>query len=275
VSLEQFQDVFISDGLSKREADAVWRAQCHDRPVLLYFAWEFQSNPVWHMAFRAATIRQLIYRRLIEREGLPVGKMPLVVVIVVYTGKARWTAASDVGNLIEEHEGLEAMHPRGSTYLLLDLHRLSSEVLATDHPASILFEMETCRKPENLASGLRRLVGMLNEDHPLRNLFKRWVRLVLMPRWLPGAEMPDMDGLEEFLTMMEQEMPEWTRQNMAKGETKGETRGTINVLTTQIQAKFGTPPDAVRERVESASTEQALEWARRILFAKTLDEVFS
>ena len=75
--------------------------------------------------------------------------------------------------------------------------------------------------------------------------------------------------------MMERQMPEWTRQNMAKGEAKGEVKGRVSVLEALIQEKFGTLPDAIRERIASASTEQALEWARRILMAKTLDEVFS
>lgn len=142
-----------------------------------------------------------------------------------------------------------------------------AEALNADHPASVLFEMETSRRPEDLAKGLRRLVGMLSKDHPLRKLFQRWVRLVLLPRWLPGTEVADVEGIEEFTAMMEQEMPEWTRQNMAKGAA--------NLLETLIREKFGALPDAIRERIESATAEQAHEWGRRILFANSLDEVFT
>jgi hypothetical protein len=75
--------------------------------------------------------------------------------------------------------------------------------------------------------------------------------------------------------MMERQMPEWTRQNMAKGEAKGEAKARVSILEIQIQEKFGTVPDAIHQRLASASSEQAVEWARRILMAKTLDEVFS
>jgi len=108
---------------------------------------------------------------------------------------------------------------------------------------------------------------MLNEGHPLRKIFKRWLQLVLIPRWFPEVDIPEVDSLEEYQEMMEQEMPEWTRQTLAKGEAA--------VLKRQIQRKFGTLPDAIRSRLEAANAEQLLDWADRLIMAETLDEVFS
>jgi len=270
-SLKQFEDIFISEGLAKREADAVWHAQCQDRPVLLYFVFEFQTTSPWHMAARTTTIRALLYQRLIEMGALPAGKLPFILPIVVYTGKPEWTAVLDIGDLVEDHPGLEEFRLRGS-YLLLDLHRLSAEVVAAgDHPAAVLFELERSKTPENILRGVGRLVSMLSKEHPLRKVFKSWLQLVLMPRWFPGVDIPEVDDLEEYQEMMEQEMPEWTRQTLAKGELKGEA----TMLKRQIQRKFGALPDAIRARLEAANAEQLLDWADRLIIAETLDEMFS
>jgi hypothetical protein len=45
-SLRQLPDIFISEKLARREVDMVWQAQCQDRPVLLYLAFEFQARPL-------------------------------------------------------------------------------------------------------------------------------------------------------------------------------------------------------------------------------------
>ena len=270
-SLKQYRDIFISDGLAKRESDAVWLAQLQDRPALLYFVVEFQSKPLWHMAVRMATVRGLLHERIISQDGLTSGKLPMIIPMVVYNGKRPWNEALDYGDLVERHPDLDELHPRGA-YLVLDLHRLSSEILAqNENPAAVLFELETSQKPEELVKGVERLLGMLNKGHPLRKIFNRWVRLVLMNRWLPEVDVPRTDGLEEFHTMMELELSDWTIENMAKGKSEGAS----SVLALQIQEKFGLLPEAVRQRLEAASMEQTLEWSRRILNAKTLDEVFA
>jgi hypothetical protein len=270
-SLKQYKDIFISDGLSKREADAVWFAQCSDRPVLLYFVFEFQSKSRWDMALQAVTIRGLLYQRLIKRGALPAGKLPLVIVIVVHTGKGLWTAALDMGDLVEEHPGLEELQLRGS-YLLLDLHRLSSEVVAaSDNPAAALFELEKSETPEDILRGVGRLVHMLNKDHPLRKVFKNWLQLVLMPRWFPGIDIPEVDNLEEYQEMMEEEMPEWTRRTLAEGKKEAG----VTMLERLVQRKFGSIPGAIRARIEAANPEQLFDWAERLIMAETLDEVFT
>jgi hypothetical protein len=275
-SLTQFKDIFISDGLAKREADAVWHAQCNDRPVLLYFVFEFQSKSLWHMAVRAMTTRGLLYQRLIEKGALPAGKLPFILVIVVYTGKGLWKAPLDMSDLVEDPPGgLEELRLRGS-YLLLDLHRLSAATVAAgDHPAAVLFELEKSKTPADIRKGVERLVGMLSEEHPLRKIFKTWLQLVLMPRWFPGVDIPEVDNLEEYQEMMEQEMPDWTRETLAKGERKGKREAGTTMLERQIQRKFGSLPGAIRTRIEAANPDQLFDWAEQLIMAETLDEVFS
>jgi hypothetical protein len=47
------------------------------------------------------------------------------------------------------------------------------------------------------------------------------------------------------------------------------------MLLGQIEEKFGTIPSAPKQRIEAAETETVQLWARRLVKADTLDEIFS
>jgi flagellar biosynthesis/type III secretory pathway protein FliH len=59
-----------------------------------------------------------------------------------------------------------------------------------------------------------------------------------------------------------------------EGREEGREEGRADLLLNQLKCKFGDVPDAVRERLKSASSEEISLWAERILFANALDEVF-
>jgi hypothetical protein len=223
------------------------------------------------MAARMMEIEGLLYHRLIDKKILLPGKLPLIIPMVVYNGFELWTSELSTSQLIEVHPGLEAIHPRVS-YLLLDLHRLPPEKLAgAEHPVAVLFELEQSDSPEAVVRGIERLTAMLPEEDPLRKVFLNWLRYVLVPLRMPGAEIPEIERLEEFKTMLDEKNPTWTAKWLSKGEAKGEAR----VLKRQIQRKFGALSDEIRARIEAAGSEQLLDWADQLIMAQSLDEVFS
>lgn len=74
----------------------------------------------------------------------------------------------------------------------------------------------------------------------------------------------------------------WSNELLRKGELKGEQRGLqkgrqeglAELLLLQLTSRFGPQADALSERVRTASTAQLEQWAKSILDARTLDEVF-
>ena len=61
----------------------------------------------------------------------------------------------------------------------------------------------------------------------------------------------------------------------AKGEARGEATGRIKLLLRMLQARFGTLPAEVTERIRSASTDDLDRWGVRLMDASALDEVFA
>jgi len=66
---------------------------------------------------------------------------------------------------------------------------------------------------------------------------------------------------------------EITEKAVAKAE--GIAIGQANLLHRQLRAKFGELPPFVDERLQNAEPAQLEHWAERVLFAQTLEQVFS
>ena len=112
--LERVPSTFIGRRLSKREGDIIWKAPFRGASLYLYFPFEFQSTVQRFMAVRAMQYQSLVYEELIRRKELTDGgKIPPVLVIVLYNGAQRWTAARDVADLVELPAGMEEYRLKG------------------------------------------------------------------------------------------------------------------------------------------------------------------
>jgi len=60
-----------------------------------------------------------------------------------------------------------------------------------------------------------------------------------------------------------------------RGERKGERRGQARLLLDLLAERFGALPEPIRTRIEAAAPPQLQSWARRVLSAQILDEVFA
>jgi hypothetical protein len=100
----------------------------------------------------------------------------------------------------------------------------------------------------------------------LRRAFVGWLRQVLLPRRIPGAEIPEIENLQEVRTMLAERVQEWTR--------KWEQEGVAKVVMRQLERKFGPLDAAVRTHISQADSERLLEWSERVLTAERLEDVF-
>jgi len=61
----------------------------------------------------------------------------------------------------------------------------------------------------------------------------------------------------------------------ARGRTMGLVEGQVTILNRQLRAKFGELSPVVEARLQTAEPAQLEHWADRVLFAETLEQVFS
>ncbi len=283
-TLERVDGSYVSDDLREREDDIVWRVRWGDGWVYVYLLLEFQATVDRYMAVRILTYLGLLYQDLIRAgETTPDGLLPPVLPLVLYNGEPRWTAPTEIADLIHPVPGgLEVYKPQ-LRYLLLDEGRLAdAELPETRDLAAAVFRFEASRAWEDVQAVLRRLLAWLHapEQRDLRRSFAVWLGRVVLPGLTGENREPAVNDLYEVDTMLAERIERWKReyqeQGYHEGMQQGMQQGEAALLLRQMERKFG--PEAsemYRRRVEQADAETLLAWSERLLAAETPEQIFT
>jgi hypothetical protein len=274
-TLEKPSGSYVSDDLRPRADDVVWRVRWRDRWLYLYLLLEFQSAVDPFMAVRLLVYVGLLHQDLIRAKQLTAeGQLPPVLPVVLYNGQPRWTAQTEVADLIvPPPAGLERYQPR-LRYLLLEENRYRDADLAPwSNLAAALFRLENSRGPDQLQQVVERLIEWLQapEQQSLRRAFAGWLRDVLLPARLPGVRIDAVLDLSEVRNMLAERVLEWTREWQQEGRKEGESL----LLQRQLALKFGPLDAATQARLAAADSDLLLVWGERVLTAGSLAEVFA
>jgi hypothetical protein len=277
-TLEKQSGSYVSDDLRPRADDVVWRVRWRDRWLYVYLLLEFQSAVDPFMAVRLLVYVGLLYQDLIRAKQLtPEGRLPPVLPVVLYNGRPRWTAATEVAELlVPPPAGLAGYQPR-LRYLLLEENRFTEADLAPmRNLVAALFQLEHSRGPEELQQVVERLVEWLQapEQASLRRAFAVWLRDVLLPVRLPGVRIDAVLELSEVRDMLAERVMEWTREWKQQGLDEGLKEGESLMLQRLLTLKFGPLDAATQARLAAADSEALLVWGERVLTAGSVAEVF-
>jgi hypothetical protein len=161
-SLEKVSGSYVADDLRDREDDIIWRVRFRDRWLYLYLLLEFQSRIDSYMAVRILSYLGLLYQDLIRQQSAD-KKLPPILPIVLYNGKPRWHAATDIHELITSPPGRLADYTPRLKYLLLDEGALDeSGPLALKNLAAALFRLEKSASPAGMEQAIGALIEWLN-----------------------------------------------------------------------------------------------------------------
>jgi hypothetical protein len=184
-----------------------------------YLLLEFQSRVDRYMALRMMVYVGLLYQDLIKRgEVLADGRLPPVLPIVLYNGSQRWTASSDVFDLIPPVPGLvEQFKPR-LKYLLIDENAYTDGELASlNNLVAAVFRIEHPASPAAIGVLLALLDEWLVDRPDLRRMFALWIRATLMRKAEYRIVLPRMDDLQELNVMLAERLEEWAHAYKAEG----------------------------------------------------------
>lgn len=230
------------------------------------------------MALRALTYLALLWEDLVRADQLtPDGRLPPVLPLVLYNGRAKWRAPMAIETLLSETpEEIEPYRPRFRMMVIDErgLPRIDPEALRD--PVSCLFGLESCESLTEATAILSRLAACLDADEhaELRRAFTGWLTHAYLPTRLPDVPMPAIGALEEVPKMLQSREVPWSERWVRRGVREGMARGRRETLTRQLEHKFGKLDATTRQRIERANRERLLDWSVRLLDASTLDEVF-
>ena len=245
---------YVSEDLSQRHGDLVWKIHFRGRWLYLVLLLEFQTTVERAMAVRMLAYTALLYQRLIADGALSEDDaLPPVLPVVIYNGRRPWTAAVDVSELVGSSDPVLARYQPSQRYFLLDEGRAAGTGLPRDNLVSALIALETNRDRTRLPGLLGTLIGLLRErrDDELAQAFRAWVAQVLLPRRFRGTAPESLPRLEEVQTMLEETVREWTADWVAEGLEQGRAEERA-LLCRQAARKFDA---ATAQRLSAALAE--------------------
>ncbi len=273
-TLEKVSGSYISDDLRAREDDIIWRVKYRQSWIYVYLLLEFQSTVDRYMAVRLMTYIGLLYQDLVKsKQTLPDKRLPPVFPVVLYNGEQRWTAATELKDLIVTLPGGLEHYLPALKYLILDEGAYDLQTLTPlKNLVAAIFRLENSRSYEDIIEVISNLIEWLStpEQTRLRRSFSIWINRVLQPPGQSAQPISNLNDLVEIKTMIAQRIPQWIQE----GEQRGEARGEANTLLKQLDLKFGALPDRVEQRVNAADKKQLDVWVERILTEDTLEKIF-
>ena len=119
---------------------------------------------------------------------------------------------------------------------------------------------------------LIRLLYQRNWDRP------RILELLVIIDWLLHLPAPLAQRLRDDIERLEEEthmryVTSFEREAEKRGQKQGQKQGEATILLRQMERKFGTVPEKLRERIQQTDAETLLEWSERILTAETPEDV--
>jgi hypothetical protein len=257
---------FVSGSFRERHSDLVWRLDRSAESRSLYLLLEFQSTPDPLMPLRLLTYVSLLLEDLI-RQGRykPGDELPVVFVVVLYTGTAPWRAPLDVADLFGAPPPGLRCHIPSLRYVLLDAKRLDLDRAGlTENLAAAVLRIDTCDSPDDFPWLLYQVLKLATRqsDTGLRSSITAWLRRKLRKVPFRGIMLPE----PEETTMLEETAARWAKGLMIKGMRR--------VLLSQLRQRFGRVPAGMRRAVEAIQSERELQrLAGRVLEVKSLADL--
>lgn len=123
-----------------------------------------------------------------------------------------------------------------------------------------------------LLAGLRKLSGKVRMEVRKIGMIIDISDNVIVQEWRQDAI---AEGLAEGLAKgLEKGLTEGRAKGLTEGRAKGLAEGQRKLVIEQLQQKFGRLPAWARERLDAGKPVQMERWGKKLLTAKTLEQVF-
>ena len=262
-TLERWPGSHVSDDLRQRHQDRVWRVRFRDRWLYVLVLLEFQSTVDRTMAVRILAYTALLYQDLLRTSSDP---LPLVLPIVLYHGKERWTAAKDVAGLSAPPGEHLAPYQPSQRYFLVDVGGYTGVLPESRNLVAALIRLEHSLGPHELAAVFDKLAEWLSgpEHEGLRRAFGEWIRQVHRPARRSATEERWSEG-ETMRRILSETVKDWTvewvEKGRAEGQAEGRAEGQAEIMCRAAAWKFdAATAERLAERLaDIADRERAVE----------------
>ncbi|MBK8255455.1 MAG: Rpn family recombination-promoting nuclease/putative transposase [Polyangiaceae bacterium] len=266
--------------------------------VLVYVLVEHQRRVDPLMAYRVLQYLVRAWGDFLKKhkEAARTGRLPLVIPVVIYNGRAPWTAGRSLRECLNAPADLVNVIDKFLPKLEFSLIHLQEKqaTQVVDEMLTVmgrvsLWAMEVADDDQRVLHEIGRLTALLGEM--TKESDSAGALAALLRYILATHERIDRSKLENALTdaldetqgeqvvtvyeqLIEEGRQKGLKQGRAEGVAKGVAKGRVTMLLELMAAKFGPLSDATKERVENGTDTELLSWGLRVLTANTMDDVF-
>lgn len=292
---------YAGDNGQQRHDDMVWRLQVGGECIYIYLLLEFQSRSDRWMALRMQVYVGLLCQDLVKQRKLGrSGKLPPVLPIVLYNGRAPWTASRSLsGLMLPAPDGLGWLQPE-QQYLLIDRMAMSAVAQGAEKNMVVaLFKLEHSRSKTACVEVILALSEWLRADstQSLRDSLSRWISRCLQRKLVRNEFRP-----EEELIMIEKEFDSWEEclidellygreegkeegreegreqgreQGLEEGLRQGRLDAHRNFLRRLVARRDGAGQAAAAAQIDAAELPVLEFWLDRLLDGATPQDLFN
>jgi len=276
---EQLDKSFISEHYKSTESDLLYKVKVHGQEAYVYILLEFQSTVTWFMAVRFLHYICSFWLDYAERQPA-IKKLPAVFPLLLYSGDDKWTAATDLAELLEQPNIFKSYTPQFRYCTIAEQDYQPEQLLKINNLVSTLFLAETHYDLELLKTQLLKLFDQEDDKEAVSLLFNWFKQLVVHGR----REAVDYQALEQVYTektevkqMLEtaiaQEREKFFAQGKAEGRVEGKTEGQAELLIALLEKRFSPLTPAQKAFLYQLESSQLIALSEQLWQAQSLADI--
>ncbi len=302
-TLKQHPGHYITPIFDTKAEDVVWSVKAQLEPagepveIYLYILLEFQSKVDHTMPVRFMHYIANFYSHLHKNKQLkPTDSLPPVFPIVLYNGNPRWTAKTNLTDMIHPVPDILKPYQPSLSYYLIDEGRYTEAQLEQiPTPISAVFSLENATDDQKMLQAIHRAAQIIQLQKGTRKevidkVLTRWLKRHLQKQ---GAQVniEKIESLTEETGMLAENMENWKQnliiqsrqegiqqgmqQGMQKGVQQGLHQGKMTFAKKMILAKFKTASETKVDALLAQADETTLDLIGEKLFtAQSLEDLF-
>lgn len=294
---EKMEKSFISAHYKATESDLLYKVQIRGQQAYIYILLEFQSTVTWFMAVRFLHYISSFWLDYAENQPKQ-KKLPALFPILLYSGDDKWTAKTDLADLLEQPHLFQTYTPQFRYFKIAENEYSPAQLLKISNLVSTLFLAETHSDLDLLQSELLNLFDR-EEDKEAISLLLNWFKqLVVHER----REAADYEALEqvyrnkvEAKQMLETaiakerekifaqgEVEGWTKgkaqgeiEGWTKGKAEGKVEGKAELLISLLEMRFNPLTPAQKQYIYDLDTTALLKLTEKLWYVQSLQEIWN
>ncbi len=275
---EFIEGSFVDEVLAGSQSDLLMKVRLSSGgKAFIYVLAEHKSGPDPGLPLQLASYMIRIWKRHAGASAARLRSLPPIVPVVVYHGKADWTVARSLRDMIDADDPQLEFLP-GLGYILRNLSAMEIHELSRN--AALRAGLITLRR-EALVF-LAEIAEGLTEGGDLRRQILEYVLRVYdigleeLRTTLRDQGHDEMEAIVGTIaeTLLQQGEARGLSKGLLEGRAEGRAEGKAETLLRLARLRFGAVPAARADEVRSADAETLDRWLDALVGAEALEEVF-